>query len=167
MNATELMALLAANKNQRGIDNWEKSGPHELESYGMGLTLIKKLAKESRTKDQSVANELWNSNVLEAKHLACLVGEPKTLSQEDLTEKMKEADNWMVAHTFIQNVLSKSPHRQELSDKWRTSKDNALRSAGYQILYYMVKDKKLADSYFLDIIPTIEKELQQEANFVK
>jgi len=43
----DVIALLDENKNQRGIDNWQKlSNKHELTSYGIGLTQLRKLAKK-------------------------------------------------------------------------------------------------------------------------
>ena len=48
MNTTEVLALFEANKNDRGIENWEKLGGNaaKLKSFGIGLTQLRKLAKQ-------------------------------------------------------------------------------------------------------------------------
>lgn len=166
MNYNEVIALLEENQDERGIAYWEKSGIKGIKSFGMGLTVIKKLAK-GIDKSQDLADELWNSNVLEAKHMSCLIREPKKLDAAQLEERTLQAAHWMVSHTFVQNVLAKSKLKNELSDKWRASSNDQLRSAGYNILYYSVKDKNLDDAYFAEIIPTIKDKLQSESNFVR
>ena len=43
MNINEVFELLDENKNQRGIDNWNKLTSSGLKSYGIGLTVLRKL----------------------------------------------------------------------------------------------------------------------------
>lgn len=167
MTVNDIIQKLEENKNPRGIQNWEKTGPHTLSSFGMGLGQIKKLAKELKLKDKDLALAVWKETILDAKQIACLIGEPKKMSEEELTEMALEAGSWMITHTYVQNVLCKSPFATKLSDEWRESQDDQLRSCGYHVLYYLVKDKKLEDTYFEALIPIIENRLQGESNFVK
>jgi len=62
MDQQAVFDLLEQNKNQRGIDNWEKmSDTGGLTSYGMGLTVHRKLAKKNWPQPRAglvpVANE--------------------------------------------------------------------------------------------------------------
>lgn len=167
MTVNDIIQKLEENQNPKGIANWEKTGPHTLSSFGMGLGQIKKLAKELKIKDKDLALEVWKEPILDAKQMACLIGEPKKMNEDELTKMALEAGSWMTTHTFVQNVLCKSPMASKLSDEWRESQDDQLRTCGYHVLYYLVKDKKLDDAYFEELIPIIEQKLQNESNFVK
>ena len=63
MKKTEVLALLRANKNERGIQNWKKLGPKKakLKSFGIGLTQLRKLAKQIG-RDHQLAQKLWDSD---------------------------------------------------------------------------------------------------------
>lgn len=132
----------------------------------MGLTVIKKLAK-GMSKDNELAQKLWNSEYLEAKHLACLLSDPKKYEQKELQAMALNAGHWMLTHSFLQNVMAKAKNQVSISDEWRSSEIDQLRSCGFGMLYYMVKDKKISDDYFMPLIAQIQSQLQGESNFVK
>ena len=50
MTKTQVLALLKENQNERGIAHWKKSGKKgsKLKSFGIGLTQLRKLAKQHR-----------------------------------------------------------------------------------------------------------------------
>lgn len=166
MTSQEALSLLEAHKNERGISNFQKNPIEGLKSFGMGLTVIKKLTK-GLSKSNHLSQELWHSAYLEAKLLACLIAEPKKYSVKELETMALEAGHWMVTHTFLQNVMAKALSQVEISDAWRESPNTQLRTCGFGMLYYMVKDKNISDDYFLAIIPVIESQIQKESNFVK
>ena len=59
MTKTQVLTLLKENKNERGIAHWKKR-PRELKSYGIGLTQLRKLAKQVG-RDHKLALQLWPS----------------------------------------------------------------------------------------------------------
>ncbi len=62
MNSSEVIDLLQANQNERGIQNWEKlnSSAEGLKSYGIGLTVLRKLSKKIG-RDHSLAQHFAKS----------------------------------------------------------------------------------------------------------
>ena len=48
MNQAEVISLLKENQNEKGIQKWEErySGRKGLDSFGIGLTVLRKLAKQ-------------------------------------------------------------------------------------------------------------------------
>jgi 3-methyladenine DNA glycosylase AlkD len=166
VNYQEAIDLLEQHKDERGIAHFKKAPIAGLKSFGMGLTSIKKLAK-GMSKDNELARELWNSEYLEAKHLACLLTDAKKIEREELHEMALNAGHWMLTHSFLQNVMAKAKNQVSISDEWRKSEDDQLRSCGFGMLYYMVKDKKISDDYFMPLVAQIQSQLQSESNFVK
>ena len=59
MTKTEVLALLRANKNERGIERWKRPGTNTggLQSFGIGLTRLRKLAKQIG-RDHTLAQQL-------------------------------------------------------------------------------------------------------------
>jgi 3-methyladenine DNA glycosylase AlkD len=62
MNKNDVLTLLKSHRNERGILNWEKTGAETqgLKSFGIGLTQLRKLAREIG-RDHELALELWES----------------------------------------------------------------------------------------------------------
>lgn len=167
MTTQEILQVLESNQNERGMAHFERMNIPHMSSYGLGLTQIKKLAK-GLPKNNEVAVKLWNGTVIDGKHMACLICEPKKFTPEELETMALQSEHWMLGHTFTQNVLSKSPYLKELVEKWTTSDDQRLRTVGYNGLSYLAKqDKKLPDAYFWEYVTQIKDQLQSEENFVR
>lgn len=47
VNKDKVISLLKENQNERGLEHWERLyGSSELESFGLGVTQLRKLAKQ-------------------------------------------------------------------------------------------------------------------------
>ena len=91
MTKSEVMVLLKANRNDRGVKNWEKLGPDTggLRSFGIGLTQLRKLARKVG-RNHNLALQLWKSANHDAKIIELLIDEPIKLTREqveDLTHR--------------------------------------------------------------------------------
>lgn len=77
------MDVLKANRNERGIQNWKKLGSQtgKLKSFGIGLTVLRKLAKQIG-RDHALALDLWKSDVYDAKIIALLIDDPKQITRK-------------------------------------------------------------------------------------
>lgn len=167
MTKADVIRLLIDNKNEWGIRNWEKFRVKDMSAYGLGLTQLKKLAREVG-RNHERALELWEENNYDVRTMSLLTEEPKKVSREQLESMVKSVGFWMLSHTFVQNLLSKVPYRIELGETWRKSNNEVKRRCGFLLLYYLAKDdKSLDDHYFEPIVEHICKYIQQEENFVK
>jgi hypothetical protein len=83
MKKSDVLAYLKMHQDARGIANWEssKGASGGLNSYGIGLTKLRKFAKTVGT-DPKLARTLWKSNVDEMKVIALLIDDPKTMTVE-------------------------------------------------------------------------------------
>lgn len=90
MNKTEVMALLRENKNERGIANWKKSKTHpkNLKSFGIGLTQLRKIAKKVG-RDHKLAQQLWKTDVYDAKVVGLLIDDPQQLTREQVEKQVE------------------------------------------------------------------------------
>ncbi len=166
MKKIEIYSLLEKNKNQRGIENWEKFKIQNWTSFGIGLTQLKALAKQLG-KNHDLAVELWKEPNYDVKTISILIEEPKKVDKQQIEVMVNDVNMWIMSHTWVQNLFSKVSFAKELAEEWRQSENDLKRRCGYSYLYYLSLDKKTPDSYFVPIISFIENNIQQEENFVK
>jgi 3-methyladenine DNA glycosylase AlkD len=172
MTKTQVLALLKENQNERGIANWKKRGSktRRLKSFGIGLTQLRKLAK-TIGRDHKLAQQLWKSNIYDAKTIGLLIGDPKQLSREQAEEQVEELYGGMFAHVFAScdATLAKTPFAFELACDWMESKDASRRRCGYTLLYELSKKnpKGMDDAYLMGRIDHIRNAIDGEEMWVR
>ncbi len=173
MTRSEVMALLKANKNDRGQANWTKMGADTggLKSFGIGLTVLRKLAKQIG-RDHKLARQLWNTDNHDAKTIGLLIDEPKKLTREQIEEQVEGVAAGMLSHVFssCDATLPKSSLVFEVAKDWMDSKDDVRRRCAYGLIYEMSKDsksKELTDEFFLACIKRIDQDVDTEENRVR
>ncbi len=168
MTVEDVLALLEANRDERGIRHFEKPPiAAKLKSYGIGLTKLKALAKKIG-KDAALAKELWKQSYYEALVISILIDDPKQLTEERVEQQLSKVESWMLSYIYCSTLLSKTKYLRDLAVKWIATDDELHKRCGYQLLYQVAQsDKKLEDSFFLPYVETIESELQSQENFVR
>lgn len=160
MTKDEVFKLLDENRNSRGEENWNKLNKTHLSSYGIGLTVLRKLAKKVG-RDEKLAAELWDSDNYDAKIISLLIDNPKTMTREQAEKQVEELEGGYLAHVFssCDATLGKTSFVQELIEDWTHSDDQYRKRCGYGLLYELSKSKKKSapdNNYFLDYLKYIE-----------
>lgn len=159
----DVLAFLKAEEDPRGIANWKKHADKSggLRSHGIGLTRLRKYAKEIG-RDSRLAAQLWKTKVYEAKVIALLIDDPKTMTIEQAEAQVENLQGGYLAHVFsaCDASLAKTPFVVELLEKWIRSRDPVRRRCGYGLLYEVSKSKKKSapdEAWFRAHIDRIEK----------
>ncbi|MEM6468090.1 MAG: DNA alkylation repair protein [Planctomycetota bacterium] len=172
MKKTEVMKWLRENADERGIAHWKKRRAKEtgLKSYGIGLTRLRKFAKEVG-RDPKLASQLWSSDCYDAKILGLLVDDPKAITREQAEQQVEEADGAYLAHVFssCDATLAKSPIAFELASEWINADCPQRKRCGYGLLYELSKKKPkgMDDRFLLDVVKTIESNIHGEEMWVR
>ena len=174
MTKTQVIALLKENQNERGIENWKKLGAKKtakLKSFGIGLTQLRNLAKKVG-RDHKLAQQLWKSNVYDAKIIGLLIDDPKLLSREQAEEQVEQLHGGMLAHVFAScsATLAKTPFAFELVCDWIESKDIMRRQCGYTLIYELSKKtniKEMDDAWYMDRIAQIRDTIHDQEMWVR
>lgn len=167
MNKSDVFELLAENKNDRGIANWRKLKESiNLDSFGIGLTVLRKLAKKIG-KNHDLALELWQSNNYDAKVIGLLIDEPKKITVEQVERQVEQLQAGMLTHVFssCDATLAKAPFAFELAKTWLTHKDVTRRSCAYGLIYEFSKKKSLepySDEFFHSCLSQIDTKFEKE-----
>jgi 3-methyladenine DNA glycosylase AlkD len=169
MKKTEVIALLKQNQNERGIEHWKKK-PRTLKSFGIGLTQLRKLAKQVG-RDHKLALQLWKSDIYDAKVMGLLIDDPKQLSREQAEKQVEELNAGMLSHVFAScdATLAKAPFAFEIACDWMDSKDPVRRRCAYGLVYELCKKniKAMDDAWFLERIEYIRDAIHGEEMWVR
>jgi DNA alkylation repair enzyme len=181
MTKTRVLALLKENQDERGMAHWnkrpEKTG--NLKSFGIGLTRLRKMAKEIG-RDHTLAGQLWKSNVYEAKVLGLLIDEPKLITRAQAESQVEQLQGGLLSHVFAScdATLAKTPFAFEVMCDWMESKDPVRRRCGFALAYELSKKKTVKgsgtgdgagmdDAFCLERIAHIENAIHGEEMWVR
>ena len=173
MKKSEVMDLLKENQNERGIANWKKqmNKGSKLKSFGIGLTQLRKLAKKVG-RDHKLSQQLFKSNVYDAKVIGLLIGDPKQLTKDEVEEQVENLAGGYLAHVFssCDATLGKAPFAFEIAGEWTQSKDPVRRRCGYGLIYELSKKKKVEgmdDDFCMERILHIQENIHDEEMWVR
>lgn len=173
MNQPEVLTLLEEHKNEEGIKKWNKKykQANDLKSFGIGLTILRKLAKQIG-RDRELALELWKSRIYDVKVLALLIDDPKQITWDQAEFQVEDLKEGYLMHVFssCDASLAKTSFVVELSSHWINSTDPVRRSCGYGLLYEISKWKKKSvpdEAFFIEKIEHISKTFSNENFHVK
>lgn len=168
MNKTEVFNLLEKHQNPRGVVHWKKmKNTGGLDSFGIGLTQLRKLAKQIG-KDHQLALELWETNNHDAKIIGLLIDEAKKITEVQAETQVEGLGIGMLSHVFSAcgNTLAKTSFAHSLAKKWLDSEDSLRRRCAYGLYYELSKNKQnksLTDEYFLNCIEQIHQNFENES----
>lgn len=173
MTVGEVLALLDAERDERGMKNWEKLGQKTdgMKSYGLGLTRLRKLAKRMG-RNRDLAQALWKTDVYDAKVIALLIDDPAQISRDQAERQVEELAGGMLAHVFssCDATLAKTSFMVEIAEKWVRSHDPVRRECGYGLIYEASKlsgKKAPSEEFFLTHVQRIAETIEGEPERVR
>ena len=116
MTVREAMAALeaAGSENIRAIYMRHGAGENQ---FGVKFGDLGKIRKQIGT-DAKLALELWDTGNSDARMLACMIADPRTMPQDALDAWVESIGYYALADVFVQQVAGKSPHREALMMRW-------------------------------------------------
>lgn len=154
--------------NPTDLDGMARFGIQTTNSLGgIAMPKLNKLAKEIG-KDHELAGQLWASGIREARLLACMVADPKAMSEDQMERWVADFDSWDVCDSCCGYLFDKTPLGYSKALEWSKRQDEFVKRAGFALMAYLaVHDKKAPDDKFLAFLPAIKREATDERNFVK
>ena len=102
------------------------------DDHGVNLTKLRAIANRLKTQ-QALALELWGTGDTAARLLALLICRPKAFERNELAAMVRETRVPKVHDWFVNYVVKKSPHAEELRLAWMADPDPAVASAGWAL----------------------------------
>ena len=150
----EVMAELAALEDPKARATNERHG----DDHGVNLGKLRAVAKQLKTQ-QELSRGLWQTGDTAARLVALLICRPKEFERAELDAMLREARVPKVHDWFVNYVVRKSPHVEELRRAWFTDPDPVVASAGWAL----TSERVTKDPGGLDLpglLDTIEAEMK-------
>jgi 3-methyladenine DNA glycosylase AlkD len=162
-----VLAEMAALADPEAIKGMERFGIKVGQGYGLSAPKLHGMAKRIG-KNHALAQELWETGIHDARLLACLVDDPKQVTEEQMERWVCGFDSWDVCDCCCGYLFDKTPFAYEKVAEWSARDEEYVKRAAFSLIAYLAThDKKAPDEKFLAFLPIIEREATDGRNFVK
>jgi len=167
MECDELLKRLKLMSNPKAVEGMARFGINPHNTCGVSIPDLRRIAKEVG-KDHALAQELWQSGIHEARIIACLVDDPKSVKEEQLDRWVRDFDSWDVCDQCCSNLFDKTKFGYDKAVEWANQSEEFVKRAGFTMMAVLaVHDKKATDADFLRFLPIIKDQSVDERNYVK
>jgi 3-methyladenine DNA glycosylase AlkD len=153
--------------NPANVEGMARYGINSQNTLGVPMPVLRGLAREIK-QDHSLAMQLWESGIHEARILAGLVADPRQLDEQLMERWAHDFDSWDICDQVCSNLFDKSLLAYTKAVEWSSRQPEFVKRAGFVLMAALaVHDKKAPDSAFKPFFPLILGAATDERNFVK
>lgn len=149
MTCDEIIEELKANASEKYKENVVKMGIPEEYSIGVSTAVVRSIAKKAG-KSNELARELWNSGYHEAKLLAVLVFDKKTISHDEIEKLICDVQSWDLCDHLCKNLIIKLKSYDEFISNWIVSTHIYKKRAAFTLIASSVVHNKTITNDTLD-----------------
>lgn len=162
MTLAEAMAALEQAGSAQTRKTYLRHGAQE-PMFGTSFAALKVLVKRIKV-DHALARALWKTKNHDARMLAIKVADPAQVLSEELDAWAREM-RVRSCGGYVAMLAAESPLGAAKAREWLSSKDDALRAAGWILGGHLASlDEALADDWFEKQIARIEKSIHGAPN---
>ena len=162
-----VMKELKSHANPKNVEGMARFGISAKNTLGISIPILRNMAKKAGT-DHDLALKLWATGVHEARILACLVDDPKAVTERQMENWVSEFDSWDVCDQCCGSLFDKTEYAHRKAIEWANRRDEFVKRAGFAMMAVLAwHDKEAKDESFLKFLPIIVKGATDERNFVK
>lgn len=159
----------ARRKNREGMARFGISGKNIL---GVPIPVLRKKAKEIKKEkidNHRLADELWQSEIHEARILASMIDEPEKVTSKQMDAWIKCFDSWDLCDQVCMNLFDKTKFAYVKVEEWTKKKSEFEKRAGFALMAVLAWHKKNEDrdAQLKAYLPMIYREATDERNYVR
>jgi 3-methyladenine DNA glycosylase AlkD len=163
----EILQKLKALSNLKTVEGMARFGINPNNAYGVSIPTLRKIAKEVGT-DHTLARQLWQSGIHEARILASMIDDPEKVTEEQIENWVNDFDSWDICDQCCSNLFCKTNFAYQKTVEWSRQNQEFIKRAGFVLMAELViHDKKAKDTEFMKFLPMIKREATDNRNFVK
>ncbi len=161
MTAKEILDQVKTLKNEKTETKKIRVAKSDELGLDVSLSKLKTFSKEIG-RDAAVADELYESKMVEAQVLATQIDDANSYTRDELIRRAESINSAIVAQNFGHEVLSRSPFAVQFIDEWSQGMDNELKTISYYALEKLAKIKNcLSQAFYFDRINIIGRDIHQ------
>ncbi len=163
----EILSAIKKASTPEGIKKKAYFGITEVGNFGLTAPQIKAIARDIG-KDHSLALELWETSVHEARHIAVLIADKKMVTEKLMNKWVKDFNSWDIVDDCCGKLFCKTPFAYEKAVEWSGRKNEFEKRAGFALMATLaVHDKNAKDIEFEKFFPFLFRESHDKRNFVR
>ncbi|NOT49610.1 MAG: DNA alkylation repair protein [Acidobacteria bacterium] len=171
MTVDEIITKLKSFGSPENVAGMVRFGIVTKKAFGVAAPDLKLLAKEIKkeTSDRhSLALDLWKSGIHDARAIAYLIDDPKRVTPKQMDAWARDFDNWAVVDGTCGHLFCRTAPAYEKAFEWSERDEEFIKRAGIVLMAWLaVHDKKADDEKIAEFLPILEKQSNDERNFVK
>jgi 3-methyladenine DNA glycosylase AlkD len=167
MDFEDIIGELESLSNPEDIAGMARFGIKSNKAYGVRMPELTRIAREVG-KNHQLAEELWRHGYTETRILACMVDDPKEVTEEQMERWALEFNSWDVCDQCCMKLFRKTPYAYQKIEEWSARDEEFVKRAAFTLIATLaVHDKKADDEKFEELFSLIIRESGDERNFVK
>ncbi|MEX0832821.1 MAG: DNA alkylation repair protein [Actinomycetota bacterium] len=167
LSAEELIHILSKRGTARNREGMRRFGINVDNAVGVSMTELRKLARPLG-RDHKLAGELWRSGIHEARILASIVDDPARVTEAQMERWIRAFESWDLCDQVCMNLFDKTPFAYDKALEWSERKPEFQKRAGFALMACLAwHDRDSPDTRFREFLPVIEREADDDRNFVK
>ncbi|ACU61753.1 DNA alkylation repair protein [Chitinophaga pinensis] len=167
MDVTDIIDLLKEKADTRYHAGMLRFGIDNEKALGVKLPELRKLAKIIKKK-HTLALQLWETGIHEARILASLIADPKLVTPQLIDSWTNDFTSWDICDQACGNLFDRTPYAIEKALAFSQHEREFVKRAGFVLMAELaIHDKKANDKIFIRFLPVIEREAWDNRNFVK
>lgn len=171
MTAKQIVKKLRSLGSPENVAGMARFGIVSKKALGVPAAEIKQIAKEAkkRTTDRhSLALELWETGIHDARAVAYLIDDPKLVTEDQMDSWAADFDNWAIVDGTCGHLFCRSPLAYRKVHEWSERDEEFIKRAGIVLIAWLaVHDKKADDKKVAEFLPLLEKHAGDDRNFIK
>lgn len=167
MDCSEIIQKLKSQKNPKNIAGMARFGISAKNTLGVPMPILRKMGKQIG-KNQRLAEELWESEIHEARILATIIAQPEKMGWKLAEKWVRDFESWDTCDQACMNLFRYMKGAPQKAIAWTRSKEEFVRRAGFALMAALAFAKNpMADNDFKKFFPAIKKYSIDERNFVR
>jgi 3-methyladenine DNA glycosylase AlkD len=152
---------------KRNVEGMARYGIRAAKVFGVSKPKLDALAKKIG-KNHSLGLALWSTGIQDAKILAGLISEPGQVTASQMELWVRDFDNWDSCDGTCCHLFVFAEAAWPKAFAWTKRKDEFQKRGGFALAAYLAyRDKSAGDAKYLSFLKVIEREADDERNFVK
>ncbi len=167
IESEQILFQLQGMANPHNVAGMVRYGINSHGTLGISIYTLRPIAKEIG-KNHSLALELWDSGIHEARILAAFIDDPASVDPAQMDQWALDFDSWDVCDQVCTSLFDQTPFAYQKAYEWSEHPDEFVKRGGFTLMAGLaVHDKKADNEKMASFLPVIAREAGDHRNFVK